>query len=274
MQEFLKTEIRFWDLLGDSFSFSLETYLSVMTHHRAILFMMLCLLAFMASDPSGTRAYVPLWASVVFWPIIMGCYILFVVSGVVGVALLTRWFPKLRVPMPIVGFLALIPTTGICERVVDIMSGGTFPYDFAGQLIFYFFSVQGVETVFIRFIVPELRKEVEAEADSRHLVVGGEKVDLNTLMHIEAREHHVHLTFEHAKSLTRARLSDIVAQTNAEDGMQPHRSWWVARDPAIRVERKNGRMFLRLRDNTQVPVARTRVEDVLNWLNTHVHPAE
>jgi DNA-binding LytR/AlgR family response regulator len=134
--------------------------------------------------------------------------------------------------------------------------------------------IQGLETVYYRFIMPSIRKEIEGEEINRHLVVGGEKVDLSKLLHIEAREHHVYMTFEDAKSQARARLSDIVAQTQDQDGMQPHRSWWIARDPAIRVERKNGRLVLRLRDDTEVPVARTRVDEVLSWLQTHVHPAE
>ena len=194
--------------------------------------------------------------------------------GLTVAAAMTHYIPKLRIPLPVVGFLSLIPTVMLCEACVNIMSNGTFPYDFVGQLVFYFISVQGLETVFYRFIMPEARKQIGNQATGRHLIIGGEKVDVSGLLHIEAREHHVHLTFENTKSVARARLGDLVAQTQAEDGMQPHRSWWVARDPDIRAERKNGRLVLRLRDDTEVPVARTRADDVIAWLQTHVHPAE
>nr|WP_283255079.1 LytTR family DNA-binding domain-containing protein [Marivita sp. GX14005] len=108
------------------------------------------------------------------------------------------------------------------------------------------------------------------DAVKRELIVDGERIDLTKLLHIEAREHHVQLTFEDAHKLSRARLRDIVAQTQSEDGFQPHRSWWVARDPSITPLRRDGRMYLRLRDDTEVPVARTRIEDVQRWLDTHL----
>lgn len=274
MDHLLKTEIKLWDLLGERLAFSLSTYVHVLRHDRTLLFLLLCMLAFVASDPSGARSYVPFWFSIGFWPISFAFYLIVKLLCLAVCASLTQSFPKLRFPMPVIGFLALIPTVKLCETSVGIMSNGTFPYDYAGQLFFYFVAVQGLETVFYRFIMPEVRKDIDAKATDRHLVVGGEKIDLTKLLHIEAREHHVQLTFEDAKSRARARLGDIVAQTQLEDGMQPHRSWWVAKDTAIRAERKDGRLILRLRDDTEVPVARTRVDDVLDWLQTHVHPAE
>lgn len=270
----LETEIRFWDLLGERMSFSLETYTRVVTHRRALLFILLCMVAFIASDPSGARSYVPFWFSIAFWPIVFALYVAVCMLAMLIVAMLSQALPNLRLPMPLIGFAALVPCVMLCETSVAFMSNGTFPYDFAGKLFFYFFAVQGIETVFFRFIFPEIRKTLHQNTGDRHLVIGGEKIELTKLLHIEAREHHVHLTFENRKSLARARLGDIVAQTQAEDGMQPHRSWWVARDPAIRAERKNGRLILRLRDNIEVPVARTRVDDVLDWLENHVDAAQ
>lgn len=66
----------------------------------------------------------------------------------------------------------------------------------------------------------------------------------------------------------RARLSDIVAQTRPEDGIQPHGSWWVSRRAVGRLGKRSGREVLQLSDDSQVPVARGRVEDVRNWIET------
>lgn len=277
MRDLLELELRCWDLLGGHVSFSLKSYLNVLRNKRTLLFVTLSMLAFMASDPSVARPYVPLWFSIGLWPVSFMFYILVKLIGLTVAAALLRYIPSMRIPLPLIGFVALFPTVMLCEVSMRIMSNGTYPNDFPGQLVFYFVSVQCLETVFYRFILPvaQMRTVRSAPAShGRHLIVGGEKVELSGLLHIEAREHHVHLTFENDKALARARLGDIVAQTKVEDGMQPHRSWWVARDPAIRAERKNGRLVLRLRDDTEVPVARTRVDDVLNWLQTHVHPAE
>lgn len=272
MQRLLRTDIRLWDLLGDRMTFNTLIYSRVLSHRRTLLFILLSLLTFFAADPSGARNYVPLWFSLTLWPIAFFLYLAIYQVQFLIIAAATQRLPKFRVPTPLIGLIALTPTVYFCEAAVLYISDNGFPYDVASQMIFYFLSVQGLETVFFRYIMPGVREEIEAATRTRHLVIGGQKIDLSKLLHIEAREHHVHLTFEDAKSEARARLSDIVAQTRSADGVQPHRSWWIARDPAIKVERKGGRMILRLRDDTEVPVARTRVDDVLGWLEEHVTP--
>lgn len=270
----LNTEIEIVDLLGGRTSFTIWEYTKVLGHKRTLLFVALSLLSFFAADPSGARNYVPMWVSVLLWPNAFIVYLILYHIGLLAFAAASRKLQWLRLPTALLGLICLIPTVFTCEALVNLASESTFPYSVEEQMIFYFLSVQSLETVFYRFIMPGVRQEMQSQPPSRQLIVGGEQIELEKLLHIEAREHHVHLTFEEKTARARARLSDIVAQTDMSDGVQPHRSWWVARDPAIRVERKNGRVFLRLRDNTEVPVARTRVDDVLDWLQSHGHPAE
>lgn len=274
MKNLLKTEIEIVDLLGGRTSFTIWEYTKVLGHKRTLLFVALSLLSFFAADPSGARNYVPMWVSILLWPNAFIVYLILYHIGLLAFAAASRKLQWLRLPTALLGLICLIPTVFTCEALVNLASDSTFPYSVEEQMIFYFLSVQSLETVFYRFIMPGVRQEMQSQPPSRQLIVGGEQIELDKLLHIEAREHHVHLTFEEKTARARARLSDIVAQTDMSDGVQPHRSWWVARDPAIRVERKNGRVFLRLRDNTEVPVARTRVDDVLDWLQSHGYPAE
>ena len=251
-------------------AFDTAIYSRVLAHQRTLLFMLLCLLTFFAADPSGVRAYVPLWFSIVVWPVAFSIYLFVYHLCLLASAALCSQIKWLRIPTPLLGLIALYPTVSLCETSAELMSGGSYPEDMLSHMIFYFLSVQALETVFYRFIMPGVREEIEAATTARHLVVGGEKIDLRDLHHIEAREHHVHLTLSDTRKLFRARLSDLVAQTQPEDGIQPHRSWWVARDQVVTPERSNGRMTLRLRDDTVVPVARTRMDDVQNWIARHI----
>ncbi len=53
------------------------------------------------------------------------------------------------------------------------------------------------------------------------------------------------------------RLKDAIAETTPVEGMQVHRSWWIARE-AVQDRRSNdGRLELRLDDETWVPVSRS-----------------
>jgi hypothetical protein len=273
VKRLLETEIRFWDLLGARMAFDTAIHARVLTHNRTLLFTLLCLLTFFAADPSGVRAYVPLWFSIVVWPVAFGFYLGIYHLCLLLSAALCRQFKSLRIPTALIGLIALYPTVSLCEASADFMSNGSYPKDVLSHMVFYFLSVQGLETVFYRFIMPGVRAEIETASAARHLVVGGEKIDLRDLHHIEAREHHVHLTLSDTRKLFRARLGDLVAQTQPEDGIQPHRSWWVARDQVVTPERSNGRMTLRLRDDTVVPVARTRMNDVQDWISRHIDPS-
>jgi hypothetical protein len=268
--ELYNRDLQFWDLTLTRLSFDMSVYIRVLRHQRTLIFLNLCLLTFFAADPSSTRDIVPLWFSILLWPIAFGAYLIFYNFLLLGVSALSGKVSKLRVPLPLLGGISLLPTVYLCQAAVKWASGGLYQEDILSQLIFFFLAVQALETVFFKFIMPSVREQLTNEEPERHLIVGGERFNMRGLLHIEAREHHVHLTFENGRKLFRARLGDIVAQTRAEDGFQPHRSWWVARDSVIIPRRKGGRLFLRLRDDTEVPVARTRIEDVQQWLETHI----
>lgn len=269
MTEAYKRNLKFWDLTLSPLSFDLLSYFRVMKHRRTLIFVSLCLLTFFAADPSSMRDVVPLWFSAILWPTAFVFYLAVYQVLFLGFSAASGRFPKLRAPLPLFGGLCLLPTVYLSEHAVHWASAGAYDRDVLSQMIFFFLSVQALETVFFKFIMPSVLDEIARDDPPRHLIVGGERFDLCGLLHIEAREHHVHLTFEHGRQRARARLGDIVAQTKAEDGFQPHRSWWVARDSIVTPERKGGRMILRLRDNTEVPVARTRMNDVQAWLQKH-----
>ena len=270
MTELYNRDLQFWDLTLSRLSFDMRVYVRVLRHQRTLIFVNLCLLTFFAADPSSTRDIVPVWFNLLLWPTAFGIYLIFYHFLLLGFSALSDKMPKLRAPLPLLGGICLLPTVYICEAAVRWASGGLYDEEILPQMIFFFLAVQALETVFFKFIMPSVREQLTNEEPERHLIVGGERFNLRGLLHIEAREHHVHLTFENGRKLFRARLGDIVAQTRAEDGFQPHRSWWVARDSAITPRRKGGRLFLRLRDDTEVPVARTRIEDVQQWLETHI----
>lgn len=53
------------------------------------------------------------------------------------------------------------------------------------------------------------------------------------------------------------RLKDAIAETTPVEGMQVHRSWWIAREAVQDRRSKDSRLELRLDDETWVPVSRS-----------------
>ena len=279
---FLKRKMRFWDPLGSTQEFSIQTFIKVMKHPKFLLFGGLTLVFFFATDPSTNRPYVPLWASAAIWPIAYVIYMSLYALALCVLSGLTKAIPRLRTPTSLLGFLTLFPTIYFCENVLlNIMSGGTYPSTLNGNYLFYFLAVQVSEAVFFKYIYPGMdvhEADVEENADdrnteaetSKHIIIGGERIPLRQIHLIEAREHHVHVTLSDSRRRLRARLGDVVAQTSSEDGIQTHRSWWVARHAAKELGEENGRPVMRLRDNAHIPVARTRVSQVRTWAEDHL----
>lgn len=77
------------------------------------------------------------------------------------------------------------------------------------------------------------------------------------ILWVEAQEHYVRITTQHENRMVLARFSDIVRELSQTDGLQVHRSHWVA-NSAIVKEQKNGQsLTLLLSTGDNVPVSRS-----------------
>jgi len=74
---------------------------------------------------------------------------------------------------------------------------------------------------------------------------------------VEAEDHYLRLHTSKGQDLILLRLADAVAELDGIEGLQVHRSWWVARDAIADIARGDGRATLTLQDGSQVPVSRT-----------------
>jgi hypothetical protein len=74
---------------------------------------------------------------------------------------------------------------------------------------------------------------------------------------VEAEDHYLRLHTSRGQDLILLRLADAVAELEGIEGLQVHRSWWVARDAITDAKRGDGRATLTLKDGAEVPVSRT-----------------
>jgi len=76
---------------------------------------------------------------------------------------------------------------------------------------------------------------------------------------VRAHDHYIEIVAASGKSFVRGRMADALRALSGADGVQPHRSWWVAR-AEIAGARRAGRDYVLLtRDGAEIPVARSRV---------------
>jgi hypothetical protein len=75
-----------------------------------------------------------------------------------------------------------------------------------------------------------------------------------TLLAIEAQEHYVKVHTDHGAELVYYRFGDAMRDLNGWNGLQVHRSWWVARSAVQRVEANERRLRILVRGELRVPV--------------------
>lgn len=111
--------------------------------------------------------------------------------------------------------------------------------------------------------------EITARPECREVIIGSDRFGLHEILMLEAREHHVEITLDGRSMTRRARLGDIIAQTREDEGVQPHRSFWVARRAIGPVRREGSRHIMVLANGQTVPIARTRLDTVRAWIDCH-----
>lgn len=89
-----------------------------------------------------------------------------------------------------------------------------------------------------------------------------------TLYAVESEDHYLRVHTSAGQELILMRLADAIRELSTVDGLQTHRSWWVARDGLADVAREKGRLVLKLKSGQEAPVSRTYVPAVRerNWI--------
>ena len=78
------------------------------------------------------------------------------------------------------------------------------------------------------------------------------------LLHLRMQDHYVEVHTAAGSELLLLRFRDALREVEDVNGLQVHRSHWVARDAVARVERRGGgRVVLRLVNGSRVPVSRS-----------------
>ncbi len=78
-----------------------------------------------------------------------------------------------------------------------------------------------------------------------------------TLYAVSSEDHYLRIHTDRGEELILMRLSDALRELEAANGLQTHRSWWVAQEGVADVMRSNGKMSLQLKSGAIAPVSRS-----------------
>lgn len=83
------------------------------------------------------------------------------------------------------------------------------------------------------------------------------KFRTSTLHAITSEDHYLRVYTSMGDELILMRLADAVRELSDADGIQVHRSWWIARAGIAEEKKRDGRTLLILESGTEVPVSRS-----------------
>jgi DNA-binding LytR/AlgR family response regulator len=83
-----------------------------------------------------------------------------------------------------------------------------------------------------------------------------------TLSYMTVQDHYVDVRTDRGGALLLMRLADAIAEADPVEGLQIHRSHWVAAGQVAQSVRMGGRLMLKMRDGTLLPVSRSYLDAV------------
>lgn len=184
----------------------------------------------------------------------------------VGLRVGLPWLFSLVVAMAIADVPIAVLSTAIVHWLWAWQVSRLGPADFYSQTLLMSFCVLG-----LWLLLEQARKSLrwaEPAPSSVPLPVRVAK-PVEPVLCLQMEDHYVRVHRASGSSLELMPLHEAVRRFGTADGLQVHRSWWVAGTAVAQVERDVRNWRLRLTNGTTVPVARNRIAAVRarGWLN-------
>lgn len=230
--------------------------------------------------PFGTFLIGPTWLRIAYWAAMFGIGQLMFGIGMRGTAHLARRMGWPETPLLVLasavlaGPLSLIcavTNTALWPRVTAYMA----PLDWYLQMVFVSVPVNvcliWLRRMFARRVEAATGPAVPLRVrtgDLRDRLPGrlGERI-----VCLQMEDHYVRVHTELGSELILTPLKDALAVLPEVEGLQTHRSWWVARDAVAEVIRSDRNIRLRLVNGLETPVARSAVARLRDagWLDNN-----
>lgn len=178
--------------------------------------------------------------------------------------------------LPVVGIIGATFSTYVVELGMSSFFGNGVSLERAAEKLPVNIALTlALETFYLTFVLPialgsrqflKNRQEARENSTCKTLIIAGKSFFCDQLMSVTSQDHYVRICTKTEQCQLRARLSDIIKQLDCQNGIQPHRSHWVARHAVSGLANKDGHKVLELHNGHRIPIARGRLVDVQEWL--------
>ena len=220
------------------------------------------------AGPFGTFEALTLPARLAYWiAIAFGTY----AAGLIGGTTLACWLTPEREPFWLRIAALSLGASAPVTLLVLMVNFAFLPGAFAGWgtlwLYFYCLAICAALMIVIEgYIAPTMGRqavpETEAPAPPPAILDRLPAGVRGPLRSMSMADHYVEVVTAKGKAMVLMRLTDAIAETRGADGIQIHRSHWVALSAIADLKSAAGRWFVVLNDGRNLPVSRTYLTDL------------
>lgn len=214
-------------------------------------------------NPFGSISGSSFWVAAAYW---VSLVVLGSLAGEVSTWAVGRVLPRLSDwgVVPIVATLTAAAILPMLLLVEWVSRGETIaPKDWPRTFVFIWIISLAITTVAMLIRRATEKQDAAAPADApapaRPAFMDRLPVRLRSavLYAVQAEDHYLRVHTSAGQEMILMRLADALRELTGVEGMQTHRSWWVAREGLADASRDSGRVVLKLKSGVEAPVSRT-----------------
>ncbi|MEP5154942.1 LytTR family DNA-binding domain-containing protein [Planktotalea sp.] len=213
------------------------------------------------SGPFGTLESMGFGARVAYWAVTAPATF---AIGVIVSAFMAETLRERKPDWAMKALVALVAAIAITIFVVlfNWIAFGQTPIEISKlpALVLSVTATAAVIALVLQYIPDSADSVVAAEVKLPPLL---DRLDLEkrgAIISLSVQDHYVEVTTNKGTSLVLMRLSDAIRETSPIDGIQIHRSHWVAVQHITSVKRDGDRAILTLSDGRDLPASRSNIK--------------
>ena len=227
--------------------------------------------------PFGTFLFGPTWLRIAYWASMFGIGQMMFGTGMRAIAHLARRRGWPEVPLLVLASAVLagplsalcaVVDTGLWPRAAYYMS----PLDWYLQVLFVSVPLNLI-LIWLRRILAQRSAVAAGPAEPTRVRTGDLRDRLparlgDRIVCLQMEDHYVRAHTAKGSDLVLIPLKQAIAELADIDGLQVHRSWWVARAAVVQPVTSGRNLALRLSNGLEVPVSRASVAKLraAGWL--------
>jgi len=216
-------------------------------------------------SPFGSTSDAPLWVAATYWVslVLLGSF-----AGEIATLALERIWPSAPdwAAVPIIATAVSVVLLPTLLSVEWIIRGVTIaPKDWLRSFLLILVVSIGVTTVSTLIRRATEARQGAGTASAPPAPVGGNpfmdrlpvRLRSADLYAVQSEDHYLRVHTSAGQEMILMRLADALKELAAVEGMQTHRSWWVAKQGLADVSKNSGKLVLTLKSGVDAPVSRT-----------------